>query len=221
MEVPENNLRRLLDVLIADVSNHVHPVSLGQYKHVCNNIEKFAINEGTDSYSTELLEGYLASIDVKLRNGTICHGYHRFQKRVVRMVSSLAQTGVTDFSYASGYPVKYPLDEECMRLVNAIFAENSISDSVKADLKAPMMHIFWYACKQGRKISSIDDELIMKFIVEEIPKSNSCSTDRTMRCVRYATAYLRGHGIAPVLHDYSMLKIKSPHIAIIPAYTEE
>ena len=32
---------------------------------------------------------------------------------------------------------------------------------------------------------------------------------------------LRGHGIAPVFRDYSKLKLKSPHIAIIPAYTED
>lgn len=85
-----------------------------------------------------------------------------------------------------------------MPLVNAILDENCISEHRKIDLTASMRHLFWYAMKQERNIGSIDDELIMKFIVEEIPKSNSGSTDRTMRCIRYATAYMRKHNIAPV-----------------------
>ncbi len=137
----------------------------------------------------------------------------------------MAETGQIDFSQALISSDKYPYplnDDEGDRLIEAIFDENGISErKKKAELKAPIRHLFWYAKQQGVDISSIDDELIMKFIVEEIPKSNSGSTHRTMRCVRYVTAYLSKHGIAPVHRDYSKLKLKSPHISIIPAYTEE
>ena len=143
MEIPENNLRHLSVALTEGVSNQFPPASLRLYKNSCNRIEKFAAAEGTDAYSTELHERYLAGIDAELSNITICLGCHRFQKRVVRMTDSLTVTGRTDFSRAPMKMVKYPLDAEGMQLVNAILDENCISERRKIDLTAPMRHLFW------------------------------------------------------------------------------
>ena len=109
MEVPENNLERLLAALLEGVGKHVNPdVSLEQYTVVCKHIAKFVATEGSDTYSQEMLTRYLASIDEKLRSGDISFGYHRFQKRVVRMLCSLIETGQIDLSQALINSDKYP-----------------------------------------------------------------------------------------------------------------
>ena len=51
--------------------------------------------------------------------------------------------------------------------------------------------------------------------------SNSSSTGRTLRCVKYATEYLRAHGNDCLHRDYTLLKLKNDHRCIIPAYSEE
>mgnify|MGYP002900476253 FL=1 len=47
-----------------------------------------------------------------------------------------------------------------------------------------------------------------------------CIRDR-LRCVKYATEYLRAHGNDCLHRDYTLLKLKNDHRRIIPAYSEE
>lgn len=61
----------------------------------------------------------------------------------------------------------------------------------------------------------------MKFPIDEVPVTNSGSTGRTLRCVKYAAQYLKKHGNTRLSHDYTMLKLKNAHIRIIPAFSEE
>ena len=51
----------------------------------------------------------------------------------------------------------------------------------------------------------------MKFLTKEIPVSNSGSTGRTLRCVKYATEYLKKHGNNSIHCDYTLLKLKNDH----------
>ena len=58
-------------------------------------------------------------------------------------------------------------------------------------------------------------------LIDEVLVSNSGSTGRTLRCVKYATEYLRAHGNDCLHRDYTLLKLKNNHRRIIPAYSEE
>ena len=67
----------------------------------------------------------------------------------------------------------------------------------------------------------IDDATVMSFLIDEVPRSNGGSTGRTLRCVKYATEYLKAHGNQCLHRDYTLLKLKNDHRRIIPAYSED
>lgn len=111
-------------------------------------------------------------------------------------------------------------DTPCFESLTEILDSYSISDKTRNDLRAPIRHLFWYALEHGVEPEFMDDALIMKFLIEEVPVSNSGSTGRTLRCIRYVTEYLKKHGNTVLCHDYSKLKLKNAHRRIIPAYSE-
>ena len=81
------------------------------------------------------------------------------------------------------------------------------SETTKLDLRAPMRHLFWYAEEQGYHVERIGDSVIMKFLIDEVPVTNSGSAGRALRCVKNATQYLKKHGNTRLSHDYTMLKL--------------
>ena len=196
-------------------------VSTEQYQNVCNSIIKFAEAAGSDSYSPELMTSYQKFLDQRVSAGEICKEYRRFQARVIRMLSSLADDGRVDFSSAKCPLRKYPVSNETAKLVEKILDAYQISDKTKKDLRAPTRHFLWYAAQQGVTPESIDDTTVMQFLIEEIPISNSGSTGRTLRCVKYATEYLKNNGNHNLHRDYTLLKLKNDHRRIVPAYSED
>lgn len=215
-------LKPLIDRFMKEVRQYgILEVSTEQYQNVCNAILNFAENAGCDSYSAELMESYTVYIAQRVCNKEICPEYHRFQSRVVRMLCSLANTGQVDFSNMMQRPRKYIVPEDISALVEKILDAYPISEATKKDLCAPTRHFLWYALENGVKPEHINDALVMKFLTKEIPVSNSGSTGRTLRCVKYATEYLKKHGNNSIHRDYTLLKLKNDHRRMIPAYSEE
>lgn len=196
-------------------------VSTEQYQIVCNSIIRFAETEGVDSYSPELMTSYQEFLDQRVCAGEICKEYRRFQIRVIRMLSSLADDGQMDFSSAKCSVRKYPVSDELAELVEKILDAYQISDKTKKDLRAPTRHFLWYAAQKGLVPEIIDDTTVMQFLIEEIPASNSGSTGRTLRCVKYATEYLKNNGNHNIRRDYTLLELKNDHRRIVPAYSED
>lgn len=215
-------LKSLTDTLMKEVMAYgILEVSLGQYQAACNRIVRFAASSGQTSYSPELAEAFRVHLENQKKQGHICSEYCRFQKRVIRLLESLAETGKADFSNAKPLVQKYPVPEETAVLVESILRENGTSNATKSDLRAPMRHLFWYANRHGYDVGQIDDSIVMKFLIEEVPSTNAGSTGRTLRCVKYITEYLKAHGNTRLFHNYTMLKLKNAHIRIIPAFSED
>lgn len=218
----ESDLQLLTEKLLSETKNYgILEISMGQYETVCKTIVAFANKQGQQVYSPELLERYLKFLDDCVENGKICKEYRRFQQRVVRMLSSLAETGHIDFSRTKADSIKYPVPSEVIELTEEILNAQNISEKTKGDLRAPVRHIFWYAIKQNGTYEEIDDSLIMEFIIKEIPCSNSGSTGRTLRSVKFVTEYLKAHGNKKIRYDYTRLTLKNDHRRIIPAFGEE
>ena len=215
-------LKPLTDQLMKEVRAYgILEVSTGQYQNVCNSIVRFAQSSQIDSYSLELMDSYKDNLERRCSSGEICREYHRFQLRVIRMLSSLAESGVVDFSGTKSHPLKYIVSNETNSLVEKILDSYPISDAAKRDLRAPTRHFLWYAEQLGIKPECIDDTTIMSFLIDEVQVSNGGSTGRTLRCVKYATEYLKAHGNCYIHRDYSLLKLKNDHRRIIPAYSED
>ena len=156
----------------------------------------------------------------RVQEQKICPEYRRFQFRVIRMLSSLAETEKIDFSNAKRSVQKYPVSKNIAGMIEKLLDSYSLSVKTRNDLRAPIRHLFWYASEHGMAPEFMDDSLIMKFLIEEVPVSNSGSTGRTLRCIRYVTEYLKKHGNTVLYHDYSQLKLKNAHRRLIPAYSE-
>lgn len=215
-------LKPLTEQLMKEVRDYgIREVSTGQYQNVCNSIIRFAKSLQVDSYSSELMDSYRNDLDKRCSTGEICKEYRRFQHRVIRMLSSLAENGRADFSIAKFPLRKYLVSDETRELIEKILDSYPISDATKKDLRAPTRHFFWYTEQRGIKTESIDDNTVMSYLIDEVPVSNGGSTGRTLRCVRYATEYLKEHGNHNIHRDYTLLKLKNDHRRIIPAYSED
>lgn len=215
-------LKPLTDKLMNEVRVYgILEVSTEQYQIICNQILSFAQSSQAGRYSPELMASYTDSLSKRCSAGKICKEYQRFQLRVVRMLSSLAETGVVDFSNTRSYPRKYIVSNDTNSLVEKILDSYLISDATKRDLRAPTRHFLWYAEQRGIKPELIDDTTVMSFLVNEVHESNGGSTGRTLRCVKYATDYLKTHGNHCLHRDYTLLKLKNDHRRIIPAYSED
>lgn len=84
-------LKPLTDQLMDEVRAYgILEVSLEQYQTVCNSIVRFAQSSQMDSYSPELMDSYKDNLDTRYSSGEICREYHRFQLRVMRMLSCFA-----------------------------------------------------------------------------------------------------------------------------------
>ena len=215
-------LKPLTDQLMKEVSAYgILAVSTEQYKYICNSIVRFAQSAQIDFFSPELMDSYKENLDKRCSSGEICKEYRRLQLRVIRMLSSLAESGTVDFSNTKSHPLKYIVPDETSSLVEKILDSYPISDATKSDLRAPTRHILWYAEQHGIKPELIDDRTIMSFLIDEVPVSNGGSTGRTLRCVKYTTEYLKAHGNCCLRRDYTLLKLKNDHHRIIPAYSEK
>ena len=152
MVKPDHLLKPLTDQLMKEVSAYgILEVSLEQYQVVCNLIIHFAQMLQVDSYSHELIQLYTDNINKRCSAGEICKEYLRFQRRVIRMLSSLAETGTVDFSSTKSRPIKYIVDDETTQLVEKILESYPISEDTKKDLRAPLRHFFWYSEEFGLK----------------------------------------------------------------------
>ena len=143
------NLHALLQTLMDAIQDYgIQEISLGQYKTVCRKIESFAKERGTSLYSLDLMDEYRKYIDSQYQEHTLCFGYHRFQNRVIRMLSSLAEEGKVDFSNRPIPIKKYPVSEGISHLISDILDHNKIPVSARDDLYAPMRHLFWFLQEQ-------------------------------------------------------------------------
>jgi len=153
-------IKPLTELLIKEVKLYgILEVSIEQYEVTCKSIVRFADNSGNSMYSPALMSSYKAWLDSRVASGEICAEYRRFQNRVVRMLTSLAETGQVDFSSTDLPIYKYPVDSETTILVERILDSFSLSDSTKKELRAPTRHIFWYAAEHGCTPHNIDDML--------------------------------------------------------------
>ena len=154
-------LKPLTDQLMKEVRAYgILEVSLEQYQIVCNSIVRFAQSLQVDSYKDNL--------DTRCSSGEICKEYHRFQLRVMRMLSSLVESGIVDFSSTKSHPLKYIVSDETSSLVEIILNSYPISNATKKDLRAPTRHFLWYAEQFGIKPQHIDDTIVMSFLIDEV-----------------------------------------------------
>lgn len=213
-------LKILIDELLADIRKHgLKEVSMEQYQIVCNGILKEAARRGVETYSYELIQDFLKAQESRCDNNEICPEYYRFQRRVGRMLNSLAITGVVDYSSAI-IRKKYEVSDEDSLLVESILDDNGLVGEARCEMDIVLRHIISCFYKQGISVANISDDDLVGFITTEMPQTNPGSIGRTLRGIKYFSSYLKKHGRTDLLLDFSQLKVKTGAVKAILPYTQ-
>ena len=216
METSDLNLRELAARLLEAVrARGLSPSSVITHRTACNTIMAFAAEAGDEEWSDDLAKRFLAHLD----ESGMDPRYRLHHKRVLRLLGSLAETGEADFSAVASRPLKYPVDNGTADMLEAMLDDAGLSDDVKGRLRPTVRHLLWYAAERGVEPMGIDDALVMRFLVEEVPRTNGGSAGLALRCVKLATGWLKANG-GRVVRDYSMLVLKDGKRAIVPAFSE-
>lgn len=214
-------LDTLIDTLLSEIRKYgILEISMEQYQVVCNVILRFATRKVVDKHSNEIITEYARTIEERCSNGEICTEYLRFQKRVLRMITSLANTGNVDFSSFHSNR-KYIVSGENACLISQILDENKLVGESQKEMAIVIRHFFSFAEAKDSGVEDISDDLLMEFLTTEMPTTNKGSIGRTLRGIRYASSYLKEHHLADLVLDFSQLKIKTNSVKMIPPYTQE
>ena len=223
MPISENaSFDDLIQIIVDAVSEYqAADDTIKEYKYACLRFKTFAEEHSSSVFTQDLYESFLKQLSDKLENKKICYGHYRFLKRVARIIAHLAQAGELDFSYAHLPVRKYPVNNECSLLIESAINENNVTEKQRNDFIAPMRHLLWYGYEHGYTLETFDDEIVMQFLIQEVPITNSGSTGRTLRCVKYLTAYMQKHNLSHIKFHYNDLVLKNSFVKIIPAFSEE
>lgn len=218
----EWDMQSLSDDLLQSVRRYgIREVSVRQYETVCKKIVHFSSGHGFSVYYEGLKTDYDAFIDAKVHDKSICYGYGRFQHRVIRMMASLAETGETDFSGCFNPPKKYMVSDQSKKLIEKVLNYHSLGGEARIEMSTVMRHFFKYAeDKFGAADVKVTDNLMMDFFTKELPKTNEGSMGRSLRAIRYLSAYLKNNGNADLLLDFTQLTARGHHIRVIPPYSQ-
>lgn len=214
-------LNHLIETLLSEIRKYgISEVSMEQYQVVCNCILKFATRKEIETFSDTLLAEYTEMVKRRCDEGDICPKYLRFQKRVIRMLKSLASTGKVDFSAANSRK-KYKVSAEIAPLVADILDENKLVGETRIEMDIVLRHFFFYAGYHKISVDDISDEFFMEFLTSEMPITNQGSIGRTLRGIKYISSYLKSHGRSDLILDFNQLKIKTGSVKMIPPYSQD
>jgi len=214
-------LTNLISTLLSETRRYgIKEVSMEQYEVVCRQIKKFADTKGVDEYSQELTNEYEIYVTNRCHEKKICTEYLRFNKRVLRLLRMLAETGEIDFKSHHSRK-KYDVSESAQELVSNILAHYALEGEARAEMDVVFRHLFFYVESVGSVPESITDELLMDFFTQELPKTNKGSMGRSLRAIKYVSAYLKSRGMEHLILDFSQLNARNGHVRMIPPYSQE
>lgn len=219
----ENGIK--MDVLSKElmdrIRDHVNSKeTLEGYGAVIGKIGRYFSLQGYDEYDPGIIRQFMDNMKNNEQK-TFCKGYVRFTERVVRIMITFAEKGVFDFSYKPNSNKQYTISKHHQEIVSSIVKENNLSDSTQHELDHLFRRLFWFVEQKGLTAEQITDDLLIEFIIKEIPKTVKYTIYRPVRVVKMTAAYLKSHGIGKLEKDLSILKMKGHRERIIKPFTVE
>lgn len=193
--------------------------SIRNYKFAIDRIIKFARNKWKINYYHELGKEYAEYLNQRLELGKIKAYAWQFNNRVLRMLISLAETGEIDFSRKPVEQRTYILPPQGEKLAQDILKYSDIKEYRYCNYISLVRHVLWYAKENGYEFSELDDDILLDFIAEEAPISNSGTMSNAMRIVQCIAKYFHDHNLGSVQYAYENLKVKGGGRKLLPSYT--
>ena len=183
-------------------------------------IVKSCVAECSGYYRKDVLERYRENFRARYERGEICYSYFVNADRVVRLLTSFAETGTADFSRRTRKKKYVPSPENENIVRQTLDANKVTSMGPRRDLGIVMRHFFCFIEMQGIELSSVTADTFFRFI-ESISAIHKGSTDTVFRALKYLSAYLKNNHLAEIKLDLSMLSIRGRASHIIPSFTHE
>ncbi len=222
----EQNVKRLesmIQMLIAGIeARGLVPESLKNYKAVCNSIRKYQTTKAPDEDIKSLLDSYMKDFEIGGRSGKgkPCLGYLRFTSFVVGLLRNILETG--EFVFARRVPqCGYLVSDQDLALITSILEAAKLEGETWKEMETILRHFFCWIREQGLSPEGTSDSVLMDFIINVIPNTNSGSIGRTMRALRYLSAYFRTNNIGNIQHDISFLQVRTNREGIVKPFSRE
>lgn len=222
----EQNVKRLesmIQMLIAGIeARGLVPESLKSYKVVCNSIRKYQTTKAPDEEIKSLLDSYMKDFEAGGRSGKgkPCLGYLRFTSFVVGLLRNILETG--EFVFAKRVPQSgYLVSKQDLALITSILEAAKLEGEAWKEMEIVLRHFFCWIREQGLSPEGTSDSVLMDFIINVIPNTNSGSIGRTMRALRYLSAYFRTNNIGNIQHDISFLQVRTNREGIVKPFSRE
>lgn len=223
MEQNTKQLESMIKMLMAGIEERsLVPESQKNYTDVCNSIRKYQTEKAPDLDVTTLLDSYMKDFEAGGRSGKgkPCFGYLRFTTFVVGLLRTILETG--EFVFEKRVPQSgYIVSEEDMLLISSILKAAMLEGEAWVEMETVLRHFFSWLSEKGVSPGDLSDDILMEFIINVIPETNSGSIGRTMRALRYLSAYFRANGIGNIQHDISFLQVRTNRENIVQPFSRD
>ena len=217
----ELDMETLSKSLLDEIGKKVNsPETLQEYRHCIRKICSYFTSKGFGTYEATVMDSFITDISTYggFSGKVYCKGYQRFLQRVARIFRTYAEEHRLDYS-TKKLKKRYPVSEQHRILVENILLENNLEGSARKEMEHVIRMVFWFVEKKGLCSEEITDEILMEFLLEELPKTVKGTIGRSVRGVKMMAAYLTLHGIAPLKRDISVLSVKGNRERMIKAFS--
>lgn len=135
------------------------------------------------------------------------------------MLKSFVTTGQTDFTKTYGRR-KYIVSESHLKMISSILDNFKLMGESRNEMDIVMRHFLQYIENIGIKDCNISDTDFFNFL-SVVSETNKGSMGRTLRALKYLSAFFKENGISELKADFSMLTLKTAPVKLIPAYSQE
>ncbi len=222
MEQNTVQLESLIEKLMEGIkARGLAPDSQKNYTAVCNSIRRYQKNSQEVDVSS-LLDKYLEDFRLGGRRGKGKPSpfYLRFTTFIVGLLRIILETGEFVFAKHISHQ-RYLVSEEEMVLIKSILEAASLEGKAWIAMEIVLRHFFSWLREKGVSPEDTNDEILMEFIINVVPETNSGSIGVAMRGMRYLSAYFRANGIGNIRNDISFLQVRTNREGIIKPFSRD
>ena len=184
-------------------------------KPIINRHERESLSE----YTPSIVEDFRAEYEDRLSKHGISRKYMATVRRALQFLTSCAETGQVDFSYAKK-PLKVIASDCHMNLIDECLKGSSLGEDYRACISTYMRHFFCFVESQYPNTTAITDEMVRAFLLNASARFSK-SIGHVMRSVRLLTDFLRSKDLLIGSMDYSVFAPKPPRTIMREFYTED
>ena len=216
----KRTIQDVVDGLIKQIIEYgCKELTIRLYKDVCHSLINHCNINSNDLYSDQIPDEFLNKAEECFKNGNHCYEYHRFVKRVIRLLDTFARTGKPDFS-VKGIQKKYVPSLEHQDLINRILNENGLVNDARLDMDRIMRHFFCFLEDISIEVADLNDNTLFRF-VQLAANTKQGTMYRVIRAMRLLSEFLKRHQIAELKADFSMIQLKSAPVRMIAPFSHD